>query len=209
VRRDVRGPNAVRTFLIATRHVLEAQRRLAAGAPAIVRLLNSMTVRTMTCAQCGAVAPDVNGPVHKYVPSAPGCWQVFGQVQADEALRFGYPSAHRIVVDAYMAQHPGDGSDRRDRQSVFVHLAGLCAVLEMQIEPDRATDVLRRVLQRHDDFPVLERGQGPGELTVLHLVNAPDLAGYEQRARAWGRAVWKAWDQHHSLLSHAVTNALR
>jgi hypothetical protein len=106
-----------------------------------------MTVRTVTCAQCGAVVPGVNGPVHKYVPSAPGCWQVFGHVQADEALRFGYPSAHRIVVDAYIAQHPGDGSDRRDRQSVFVHLAGLCAVLDMQIEPDRATDVLRRVLR--------------------------------------------------------------
>ena len=60
--------------------------------------------------------------------------------------------AQRLVVDAYMAQHPGDGRDRRDRQSVFVHLAGLCAVLDFEIEPDHATDVLRRVLETRTDF---------------------------------------------------------
>ena len=107
-----------------------------------------------------------------------------------------------------MAQHPGDGTDRRDRQSVFVHLAGLCAVLELNLQPAQATDVLRRMLQRHDDFPVLEREHGPGELTVLHLINAADLADYEQRARAWGGEVWKAWDQHRQLIARAVTSAL-
>jgi hypothetical protein len=113
-------------------------------------------------------------------------------VQADESLRFGYPSAHRIVVDAYMAQHPGNGSDRRARQSVFVHLAGSCAVLELQIEPARATDVLRRVLEARPDFPVLSRQDGPGELTVLQLVGANDLDDYQQRAGAWASAVWAA-----------------
>lgn len=49
----------------------------------------------------------------------------FGQLQAEEARRFGYPAVHRLVVDAYMAQHPGDGTDRRDRRSVFVHLVDL------------------------------------------------------------------------------------
>jgi hypothetical protein len=32
------------------------------------------------CPGCGAVEPDTDGPVHKYVPSAPGCWQTFGEV---------------------------------------------------------------------------------------------------------------------------------
>lgn len=163
-----------------------------------------MSVLTVSCAWCGALVPDIDGPVHKYVPSAPGCWQTFGQVQADELLRFGYPPAHRIVVDAYMAQHPGDGSDRRERQSVFVHLAGLCAVTELRIEPGRATDVLRRVLEARDDFPVLSRGSGPGELTVLHMVGAGDLEDYEQRAREWAGAVWAAWESHHAPIREAV-----
>lgn len=150
----------------------------------------------------------MTGPVHKYVPSAPGCWQTFGQVQAEESLRFGHPPAHRIAVDAYMAQHPGDGSDRRDRQSVFVHLAGLCAVLELQIGPGRATNVLRRVLGSRTNFPVLSRNGGPGKLTVLHLVGANDLDDYEDRARAWASAVWAAWESHHALIRNAVAAAL-
>lgn len=69
------------------------------------------------CPQCRAVVPDIDGPVHAYVPTSPGCWITFGQPQADEMQRFRYPPAHRHVVDAYMAQHPGDRTDRRDRQS--------------------------------------------------------------------------------------------
>ena len=167
-----------------------------------------MSVLTISCPWCGAPVPDVSGPVHKYVPSAPGCWQTFGQVQADESLRFGYPPAHRLVVDAYMAQHPGDGGDRRDRQSVFVHLAGLCAVLELHIEPHRVTDLLSRVLRARPDFPVLSRQHGPGELTVLHLLGANDLDDYHQRAGAWASVVWATWEPHHALISDAVTAAL-
>ena len=167
-----------------------------------------MSAQRISCPWCGALVPDVSGPVHKYVPSAAGCWQTFGEVQADELLRFGYPPAHRFVVDAYMAQHPGDGSDRRGRQSVFVHLAGLYALLELKIEPDRATDVLRRVLNARTDFPVLWRQHGPGELTVLHLVDANDLDDYQQRARAWASAVWATWESQHALISDAVAAAL-
>lgn len=167
-----------------------------------------MRGRTELCPQCGAAVPAVQGPVHKYVPSAPGCWRIFGQVQADEALRFGYPPAHRLVVDAYMAQHPGDGSDRRDRQSVFVHLAGLCAVLELQLPPASATNVLRRVLQERADFPVCARGDGPGELTVLHLVDVHDLTEYERRAYAWARSVWQTWAQYHALMRSVVSSAV-
>ncbi len=113
---------------------------------------------------------------------------------------------HGGLGDAYMAQHPGDGSDRRDRQSVFADLAGLCAVLELRMPPAQATNTLRRVLQYHEDFPTLARGD-PGELTLLHLVDARDLADYEDRARAWGYAVWQAWG-HHALIREAVIAAL-
>lgn len=151
---------------------------------------------------------DVDGPVHPYVPSAPGCWQLFGEIQADEALRFGHPAVHRVVVDAYMAQHPGDGHDRRDRQSVFVHLVGLCAVLERHLPPAQETDVLRRVLQSREDFPLLLRDDGPGDLTVADLVGARDLADYEDRAQAWGQAVWRSWAPEHARIREVVIGAL-
>lgn len=167
-----------------------------------------MTLRTVTCPPCGATVRDVTGPVHKYVPSAPGCWQLFGEMQTDEALRFGYPPAHRVVVDAYMAQHPGNGHDRRDRQSVFLHLAGLCATLEQYLPPAQTTNVLRRVLGNHGEFPALARHNGPGKLTIVHLVGARDVADYNHRALVWGRTVWQSWAQHHALIRQAVTSVL-
>jgi hypothetical protein len=164
---------------------------------------------TGACPGCGALVPDVDGPVHKYVPSSPGCWKTFGEVQADEAHRFGYPPAHRVVVDAYMAQHAGDGSDRRDRQSVFVHLVGLCAVLERSAPPGYTTKLLSRAIRhREGQFPVLRRSHGPGPLTVLHMVGAADLADYERRAREWATSVWTSWSAHHDLIRSALRDVL-
>src|SRR5436305_1717897 len=107
------------------------------------------------CPGCAARLASCPGPAHPYVAASPECWRVFGEVQADESLRFGYPAAHRIVVDTYMAQHPGDGSDRRDRQSVFAHLIGLCAVLELEQAPWQATAALRAALRGRREFPRL------------------------------------------------------
>jgi len=119
-------------------------------------------------------------------------------------LRFGYPPAHRIVVDAYMAQHPGDGSDRRDRQSVFVHLVGLHATLELGLPPKQTTNLLRRVVHGHEDFPALKRDHGPGDLTILDVAGTNNAIVYERLARAWGIAVWATWSQHHQLIRGAA-----
>lgn len=164
---------------------------------------------TRACPGCGAVVPVIDGPVHKYVPSSPGCWKTFGELQADEAQRFRHPPAHRLVVDSYMAQHPGDGSDRRDRQSVFVHLVGLCAVLEHALPHPYATRLLGQVIRRrHGDFPILLRTDGPGSLTVLHMLGADDLDDYERRAREWAAAVWWSWSAQHELIRTALHSVL-
>jgi hypothetical protein len=164
---------------------------------------------TRACSGCGAVVPDIDGPVHKYVPSSPGCWKTFGELQADEAQRFGYPLAHRVVVDTYMTQHPGDGSDRRDRQSVFVHLVGLCAFLEHSLGHPYATRLLGQVIRRRaGEFPILLRTHGPGSLTVLHMVGAADRDDYESRAREWAAAVWDSWGAQHELIRAELHSAL-
>lgn len=170
---------------------------------------NDLNMAQTRCPGCGALVPDIRGPTHRYVPSAPGCWRVFGELQAEESLRFGYPSAHRLVVDAYMAQHPGDGQDRRDRQSVFVHLVALCALLENSMRPDFVTRLLGTVVRTHTNFPVLTRSMGPGVLTVADMVGTSDLDDYSRRARAWAMAVWDAWSGEHEVIREALAQAVQ
>ena len=165
-----------------------------------------MAKATIRCPQCGAPVADTVGPVHAYVPSAPGCWAAFGELQADELQRFGRHPAHGLVVDAYMAQHPGDGSDRRDRQSVYVHLIGLCAVLERGWPEGRR--LLSRRAGRPTDYPRLVR-VGPGELTVVDLVGAADADAYEAGARAWAESVWRAWAPEHERIRSAASELER
>ncbi len=159
------------------------------------------------CPQCGALVPETDGPRHVYVPSAPGCWAAFGEVRADEMRRFPGSPEGNLVVDTYMAQHPGDGTDRRDRQSVFIHLASLCAVLERGGAPTRSPDVLRKVLASRTDYPVLDRAHGPGGLTVLHMIGATEQRDHDVRARAWAAAVWDAWRDHHPQIRAALDRA--
>ena len=158
----------------------------------------------VSCPQCGAVVPDSDGPVHAYVPSAPGCWAAFGALRADEVLRFPMSLTANLVVDAYMAQHPGDGTDRRDRQSVFVHLVSLCAVIERDGSPSRSPDVLRAILARATVFPVLHRDRGPGKLTVLSATDATSVEDHDARVNAWAVSVWGSWREHHSTIRAAL-----
>ena len=156
------------------------------------------------CPQCGAVVPDVDGPVHAYVPSAPGCWAAFGALRADEMLRFPGSEANNLAVDAYMAQHPGDGADRRDRQSVFVHLVSLCAVIERGAAPSCSPDMLRAVLARQAEFPVIRRTRGPGGLTVLSATDATSVEDHDARVRRWAGSVWESWSEHHPEVRAAL-----
>jgi len=59
------------------------------------------------CLGCGAQVPDIDGPVHAYMASAPGCWQTYGEVLAAEYSDVTYWPAHQLTVDTYT------GDDRR------------------------------------------------------------------------------------------------
>ena len=142
------------------------------------------------CPSCGALCDAGDGPTHAYMVASPGCWAAFGALQADEMARFGYPPIHGLVVDAYAAPHGGDGSDRRDRQSVCLHLMALCAVLERGMASPARIALLRRLTQGRADWPRLDRPDGTPGLSHIHAAGAADLDDYTARAREWAGAVW-------------------
>lgn len=149
------------------------------------------------CPGCGAAFDDVQTPTHPYLAASPGCWASFGELQADELTRFGYPPVHGLVVDAYAAAHAGDGSDRRDRQSVCIHLIALCAAVERELAAQGRVRLLQRLTAGKPEWPLLSRPEGSPALDHTHLAGAGDIEDYTRRAGEWADAVWWFWSPHH------------
>jgi hypothetical protein len=36
--------------------------------------------KKINCFSCNAEVPDIDGVVHRYMDSSPGCWKLFGQI---------------------------------------------------------------------------------------------------------------------------------
>jgi hypothetical protein len=107
-----------------------------------------------------------------------------------------------------MAQHPGPGRDRRDRQSVFIHLLALCALLEQSLQPAFVIDLLGLMARGSPEFPALPRPENLGPLTILHLLGANDPTDYARRASEWAATVWAAWSAQHAVIRHALSEVL-
>jgi hypothetical protein len=98
---------------------------------------------------------------------------------------------HQVVVDAYAAQHPGTGDDRRQVQSVGLHLMTLCLFLEHDVDPKLGPELHRRMIRR-PAFHRLERS-GPGDLTLAHVPTGGPGSLAREAAYRWGRAVWETY----------------
>lgn len=129
-----------------------------------------------------------------------GCWAAFGALQADETQRFGYPPIHGLAVDAYAASHGGDGAERRDRQSVCIHLMAICMVRERGITSARRIALLREFTTPKTDWPQLDRPPGVPALSHTHAAGARDLEDYTARVRDWADAVWAFWAPEHARI---------
>ncbi len=164
----------------------------------------------MACAGCGGLVPDGEGPTHPYMVASPGCWRMYGELVADwqgSDAGGGVGAARWHHVDAYAVQHPGGAErDRRQRQSVAVHLVTLCLLLEGGQPPERAPArrgrTSRVVLGRLglEDWPYLIPPRGPGAVTVADVAAASAAGELEDRARAWLESAWAAWEPHHGTV---------
>jgi hypothetical protein len=146
--------------------------------------------RMVTCDECGATVPVVDGAKHAYLPDVAGCWAAF--TQADELRPWGRAHSHGIVVDSYMSQHPGDGIDPRARRSPIIHLVGLCARLEHNLDDTAVGTLLQRTAHmiRSDATVALTPRIEPGRITVLDLAGCDDARVYALLARRWADEVW-------------------
>ncbi|MFW6090384.1 MAG: DUF5946 family protein [Actinomycetota bacterium] len=152
------------------------------------------------CPGCGLVLPASDGPTHASFGSSAACWALFGEVIAKEFSDPGYGRWHQHTVDAYAGQHPaGDGTRRR--QSVAVHLAGLCLLLEHGRDDPGGMPYLRQhIAERVDDLPPLRPPPTTWGITVADVAAAASADEHARRVRRWAEDVWNGWSAHHDTV---------
>lgn len=138
--------------------------------------------------------------------SSSGCWELFGAVIAREFSQPGWGSEHRLTVDTYAAQHPGD-DDRKQRQSVALHLVALCHRLEHDLDPQALLRATQEMTAVKREWPQL----GPPTaypMTIVDVAAASAADEHLRLVRAWAEATWQAWAPRHEVIRVWADEAL-
>ena len=158
-----------------------------------------MNAELVACPGCGVLLPDKEGPTHRYMESSPACWEAFGEVLAREYSDSAYFEVHRLTVDAYAVQHPGQSSPQAIN-SVAHHLIRLYYLVERGLDPRRANDLMLHTVNLKQNYFWLEPPESLGEVTVVDVQAAETVEAHKRAVRDWAVAVWKAWEPHHETI---------
>ena len=151
------------------------------------------------CIWCRGTFPAIQGPVHEYMESSPGCWATFGRVLAREYSDPQFFETHRLTVDSYAVQHPGRPS-RQSIQSVGVHLVRLCLFIEHELAPEEANSAMLAAARRKSEYFWLEPPASLGVLTVADIDACASVQQHKALVRSWAAQMWQVWAPHHATI---------
>lgn len=155
------------------------------------------------CKGCGGLFEDIQGPTHRYMESSPGCWAAYGEVLVREYSDPAYYGVHRLTVDAYAVQHPGQPSPQ-SIQSVAVHLISLYLVLERNVDMQRATLAMQTAIKPKGRFVWLTPPPSLGSITVADVHQAKKIEEHLALVRTWVVSAWTAWSPHQATIRRWV-----
>ena len=112
------------------------------------------------------------------------------------SLASGSVTVVQDLVDAYAAQHP-NSTERRNRQSVAIHLMSICADIENGL--DGAQRRARIGRWAHRDYPALIPTPLGYAVTVSDVLAAPTERRSE-RVAEMAASTWTAWSDHHEAI---------
>lgn len=154
---------------------------------------------TEACPGCGArYLPHAVDETHPYIGASAACWATFGEVLAREFGDPAYGQVHRHTVDVYAAQHPGT-DDRRQRQSVALHLVAVCQWLEHGLGVEELNAITGRLANDGRPWPWLTPPDA-FPMAVVDVVAARTGLEHVDLVRRWAEATWDAWSAHHGVV---------
>ncbi len=152
-----------------------------------------------SCPDCGATFEPCDGDAHAYLGASPECWAAFNTVLAREFEDAAYFAVHRLTVDAYAVQHPGDQSDQRAAQSVNIHLTALYMIFEEGCAFSYAAKSLGVLANAYKGSfePLSPPDPARYKYTVKDVCEAADADAHQKIVRLWAEDVYRAWAPHH------------
>ena len=155
---------------------------------------------TIVCVACRGAVPDIDGPTHRYMTAAPGCWRAYTELLGGGGLP---PSpAAGLTVDAYAVTHPGVPGPQ-STPSVWIHLLTLCFVLERRWPVEQAVRLRRAGADSFRGWPWLTPPESRGDVTAIDVaaaLAAGDGAEAISLTRRWVDGAWAAWAPHHPAI---------
>jgi len=153
------------------------------------------------CPECGA----------RGVGGRDGCNTIFQEVVGREFSQVELFRVHRLTVDAYSLQHPGQYM--KSNKSAAAHLVGMCWSLEGDGGPG-VSRALSGWLDGTPQIPDLPRAPGGrrGSRTVVDVYLAETSEGHLAAVEDWAADVWAAWGPYHDVarrLLEAATDSVR
>ncbi len=157
---------------------------------------------TLRCPACG-FAGHHDGPTHAYMSPSAACWARYGEVLAREYSDARYWTSHRLLTDAYCGQH-SIGSDRRARQSLWIHMAALILHFEHQSPEAKIVTFLRTAAKSGYDFPPLDMPDANLTVNIDAIHAAPDAATHVAEVTTYARAVHDVWAPHRAAFEGLI-----
>jgi hypothetical protein len=131
--------------------------------------------------------------------ASPGCWAAYGELLAREYEDRRYAPLHRLTVDVYAVQHPGEDTPQA-RNSVGIHLSRLCLILERGWPIERANDAMLTITAKKKSYPWLAPPADRGPVTIHRVLATTTPNEHLAAVRQWANSVWKAWAEHHETV---------
>lgn len=107
---------------------------------------------------------------------------------------------HQLVVDAYAAQHYGEGMKNI---TISFALAGLYLVWEKGYTGKQVQDIHKLMADRSKVWPRFAAPSHKAKLTIKDVLDVPDSKKPEM-IRAWHKSVWDIWLPQRDSIAELV-----
>lgn len=170
-------------------------------------------MNTIQCHGCLAVfvkdTEDTITEPHPYIGAVHNCWKMYSEILAREFENPEYFKIHRITVDSYAAQHIGDQTDRRARQSANLHLIALYLYYEKKTPIAIILEFLRKTTVNKHDWPAVEQLTKASWLTVHDIITATTAQEHYTIVIKWGKSVWDSYKDQHAAIVRTYEDFLK